>query len=336
MKKIACFFAVAACVACSYDVCDVSGEDQAGKSSGNISVLLEYEDVVSKASGGYMESLSEENKINKIDVLVFDRQTGNLNASKMLGSVGESCVFSVSTGDKLVYAVANASNLSNVLTISQMENVVSDLSKTDYKTSGFVMIGSADCQVRLGEVAEPVIALKRMVARVVINKMTNKMASQFGTINVDCAFLANANKSRTLGGVSSDPVNIGGYADAMKTMPIGKNEVVGDCPMYMFREMGIAIPKGEAKTDVHHLYCYPTNSEAKTCVYVMLTIAGNQYYYRVPLPNGLQSNKTYTIDLDFMNLGSTLPPDGDLQKGEIRAVVNVSGWDAGDDYTVEF
>ena len=336
MKKIACFLAVLACVACNYDVCDVSGENQAGNSSGELSVRFEYETVISKASDEYLTTLSVENKINKVDVLVFDRQTGNLNASKTVSMVSDPCVFSITTGEKVVYAVANAPDLSHVLNISQLEQVVNDLSKTDYKNDGFMMIGSDVCQVRMGEVAEPVVVLKRMVARVVVKKMKNKVASQYGNITVNCIYLANANKVQSLGGVSSEPVNLNGYADASKTSPIGKNGVTGDCPIYMFRELGLVIPGGSTKSDVYYLYCHPTNNEADTCIYVLLTISGNQYYYRVPLQNGLEANKTYAVELEFVNLGAATPPEGDFQKGEIKAVVNVSGWDAGENYTVEF
>ena len=336
MKKIACFLAVVACVACNYDVSDVSGEDQAGKSSGELSVTLDYETVMSKAADDYLTTLSVENRVNRVDVLVFDKQTGNLNASKVLGAVGDPCVFSITTGDKIVYAMANAPDLTRVLHISQLDEIVDDLSLSDYRSAGFVMVGREECQVRLGEVSEPTVALKRMVSRVVLKKMKNKIASQYGKITVDCIFLANANKIHTLGGLAKVPVNVDGYADEAKTMPIGKNGVTGDCPLYMYRELGVSIPEGGTKTDVHYMYCYPTSSESKTCIYVLLTISGNQYYYRVPLPNGLEANKTYGVELEFINLGAATPPEGDLQKGQINAVVSVSGWDAGESYTVEF
>ena len=336
MKKIACFFAVVACVACGYDECGVSGEDQAGNSSGELSVTLEYESMLSKASDDYLETLDEENKIKSIDVLVFDRATGKLNASKVVSKVGDPCVFSITTGEKVVYAVANAPDLSRVLTVSQMEQVINDLSTTDYRSDGLVMTGSAVCQVSLGTVAEPVIVMKRMVARVVIKKLKNSIASQYGTISVDCMYLANANKVQTLGGVSSAPVNVGGYADASKTRPIGKNGVTGECPAYMFRNLGVTLAEGAADTALHYMYCHPTTAEAKTCIYALLTIAGSQYYYMIPLLDGLQANKTYSVEVDFVNFGASLPPDGDLQKGEIKAVVSVSGWDVGYSYSVEF
>ena len=336
MRKIACFFAVALCVACNYDGCEVSGDDLAGNSSGELSVVIECESLATRAVTDYTEAREEENMINKVDVLVFDKATGMLNASKVISGLDDQCVFSITTGEKTVYAVANAPDLSDVLTVSQLEQVVNDLSTTDYMSDGFVMSGREDCHVRLGEVSQPVISLRRLVARVVVRKIRNSIASQYGTIGLDCVYLANANKIQTLGGVSSVPVNIGGYADAAKTRPIGKNGVKGDCPGYMFREMGPSIAEGTSVMGEYHMYCHPTNAGARTCMYLLVTIAGRQYYYRVDLKNGLQANKTYSVDVEFVNLGSSIPPDGDLQKGEIKAVVSVSGWDAGDSYMVQF
>ena len=89
MRKIACFFAVALCVACNYDVCDGSGEDLAGKSSGELSVVIECESLATRAVTDYTAAREEENKINKVDVLVFDKSTGMLNASKVVSGPGE-------------------------------------------------------------------------------------------------------------------------------------------------------------------------------------------------------------------------------------------------------
>ena len=58
--------------------------------------------------------------------------------------------------------------------------------------------------------------------------------------------------------------------------------------------------------------------------------------FNVPLKNGVQANKTYSLELEIVNLGANLPPDGDLQKGEIRAVINMVDWESGENYTVEF
>jgi hypothetical protein len=96
------------------------------------------------------------------------------------------------------------------------------------------------------------------------------------------------------------------------------------------------IAVGESLTEKYHMYCHPNQTQDYTCLYVLTTIGGIQYYYRVPLDQGLSANTTCSVDLKITNLGSLTPPDGDLQKGEIQAVVTIEGWAAGNDYVAEF
>jgi hypothetical protein len=56
----------------------------------------------------------------------------------------------------------------------------------------------------------------------------------------------------------------------------------------------------------------------------------------VPLNQGLVANTTYSVELTITNLGSSTPPDGDLNKGNITAVVKVAGWIPGNSYVEEF
>ena len=336
MRKIACFLAVAACVSCNYDVADVSGDALGSRDCGQLSVTIDFETTGTKALTDYTQSLAEENSIHKISVLVFDKSTGALNAYKEIESSGDECVLSVTTGEKTVYAVMNGPDLGTVTTIDQFKQVVDDLSTTDIQSDGLVMVGYEDCVVRSRETAEPRITVKRLVARVVLKKITNKVPPQYGAMTIDCVYLGTACTKQTFGGVSSNPVNVGGFADAAKTLPIGKGDVTGSCPAYMYRSVGCSIATGATDSSKQHLYCHPNATGSMTCMYVLVTIMGSQYYYRVPLKDGLEANKTYSVELEIANLGSVLPPDGDFQKGDIMPVINVSGWDAGDSYIVEF
>ena len=335
MRKIACFLAVAACVACNYDVCDVSGDEQASKGQGELVVTIEHESLSTKAATEYITPLPEEIKVYSTAVFVFDKTTGKLNAFKQIEEQGDECVFSVTTGEKIVCAVLNVESLGTVTTIEEFDAIVNNLSGTDIQEDGLVMVGRQNCVVRNGETSEPRVAVKRLVARVVLTKVTNKVPPQYGAISVDCVFLGNANTVQTFGGSPTVPVNKNGYADAGKTSPIGKNGVTGDCSGYMFRTVGGSIATGAESTTKYHLYCQPSGGET-TCMYLLVTIGSDQYYYRVPLKNGLVANKTYSVELEIVNLGSVLPPDGDTQKGEIMPVVTISNWEAGDNYVVEF
>jgi hypothetical protein len=84
------------------------------------------------------------------------------------------------------------------------------------------------------------------------------------------------------------------------------------------------------------MYSQPNKSDKFTCLYLLVTIGGAQYYYRVPLHYGLSSNVTYSVDVDIINLGSELPPDGTAQKGDISAVIKVMDWAQGEEYDIKF
>ena len=336
MKKIACFVAALVSVACSNDVCDWSGGNPGDEAQGTLSVTIEHESVKTRALTDYIDVLDEEKKIRKIEVFVFDKETGKLNAYKEVGSAGQECVFSVPAGVKSVYAVVNAPDLSSVTTHGQFKLITDDLKKTNIQEHGFVMLGHEECSVTAGTVSEPVIVVRRLLARVVVQKIKNSVAPQYGDVSVECVFLGNANSARNFAGLCGNLVNVYGYADMDKTSPIGKNGATGACPEYFYRSVGADLSTGASHTAKYHMYCHPSSSVATTCVYMLATIGGEQYYYRVPLYNGVQSNKTYSVEMEIVNLGSTLPPDGDVQKGEIKAVVNVIDWESGESYTVEF
>jgi len=336
MRKIAVFMAMAACAACSYGISDQSGTGSASKEQGTLSVTIEHERVETKAQTDYTTVLDEEKAVNSIAVFVFDKASGILNSYKEIGSLSEECTFSVTTGEKTVYAVLNGPDLGMVTTVSQLQQIVDDLSGSEINSTGLVMAGSGHCNVEAGKIAEPVIIVRRLVSRVVLQKITNNVPPQYGSLTVDCVYLGNANTRQTISGTVSGKVNPDGYEDAAKTKPIGKNRVTGSCAGYLYRQADADISVGASNSTKYHMYCQPSGQDAVTCLYILATIGNGQYYYRVPFNNGLQANKTYSVEIEIVNLGSELPPDGDVQKGEIRATVTMAGWDAGDSYVIQF
>lgn len=337
MKKIFFLSVIMACVACNEFAHEYVGNADEVASGGHLRVTVEQASDLTKAQTDYTAVLDVEKAVNNVTVLVFDKATGVLNASKELGSLTEECEFTITTGEKTVYAVVNYSDLGSVTTISQLEQKLDDLSETDVNTDGFVMVGSRDCTVRTGTPAEPVITVKRLVARVVLQKITNRIPAQYGYMVVNCVYLGNANTVQSFSGEVSSMLNPGGYADAAKTKPIGKSSVLGSCPGYLFKTVSANIATGATNSTRHHMYCQPnSDDENVTCLYILATIGGVQYYYRVPLHLGLAANTTCSVEVEIANLGALLPPDGDMQKGEIKATINISGWDTGEKYEVQF
>ncbi len=336
MKKIFCFCALVALAACEHVSADVEASGLEADACGRVSVVIKQEQLPTKALTDYTTALDEEKLVKDVAVFVFDKTTGLLNAYKSIASLSAECEFNLNVGEKLIYAVVNGPDLSSVTDVGQLEQTVDDLSGSNIQSDGLVMVGKQICSVEAGKSVEPVVQVKRMVARVVLQKVTNKVAPQYGNIIINSIFLGDANTCQTISGDVSGTVNPGGYSDASKTRPIGKSGETGSCPDYLYKDIFAPVVNGLYNTTKYHLYCQPSAAGTVTCLYMLVTIGGSQYYYRVPLQNGLKANTTCSVEVEIVNLGTALPPDGDIQKGEIVATVSISGWDAGDSYVVEF
>ena len=336
MKKLACVVSILLCVGCNVTdpVSDQGGVESV--KSGTLSVSVEYESMKTKAPTEYTSELNEEKMIRDVTVLVFDKSTGQLSAYDKLNSLAEEIVFTVSAGEKTVYVLVNGPDLGSVRNIEQMLQVVDDLNSGKLNDDGLAMLGCEDCYVSAKNPAEPVVIVRRLAARVVLKKVTNNIPGQYGKMTVDCVYLGYANLKQSLSGNVTGMANLNGYADEDMTKPIGKDGEVGAAATYLYRSIGKDIAVGASSDEKYHMYCHPNDSQNHTCLYLLVTIDGSQYYYRVPLNKGLAANTTSSVELEITNLGYTQPPVGDMQKDAIFALVNIAGWDASEEYQVEF
>ena len=336
MKKVLMILAVISCVACVKDLKKGTDLTCDGVQAGILSVRMGYEENPVKSLTDYVTVLDVEKTEKKVDVLVFDKSTGWLAASKTLGSVAEGCSFTVPVGEKMIYAVVNGPDVSGIQTVGQLEQVLYDLETASLVDDGLFMVGRKSCVVTEGAADAPeTVVVKRLVSRVVLRNISCHIPEQYGKMRVDCVFLGNAYVRQTVSGAVSKKCNVNGYAQDGKT-PVGKNGQTGSCPDYFYRTVGKDLVVGASGTEKYHMYCQPDSGEDFTCMYLLVTIGGEQYYYRVPLHKGLVANTTCTVDVDIINLGSELPPDGDVQKGDIQAVIQIADWAPGEEYSVKF
>ena len=334
MKKLPMLCAVVCVLACSQqEKSELSCNDSDLRGSLVVSVL--HKENVTKAGAGYTEVLEVEKAEKKVTVMVFDKETGVLNASKDMDATSEECDFSIPVGEKTVWAVVNGPELDDVVTLGQLESIVDDLSLNSFLQEGLTMTGSEDCTVEAGTTVSPVIIVSRMVSRVVLRNVTCSLPAQYGKLKVDCIFLGDAFTKQTFGGGLSGKVNVSGYHDAEKTVPIGKNGVVGSCPEYLYASVGEFVNVQEEAALNRCLYCHPNDTQEYTNMYILATVGGRQYYYKVPLTKGLEANTTYSIDVEIMNIGESEPPVHDHDKGKVKAVITVADWVPGDTYSAE-
>lgn len=303
---------------------------------GEMSVSVKYDDAMTKSTTDYITALDAEKSVKKIDVLVFDKSTGALNSVKSLNKMEDNCTFTLPTGEKTIYAIINGPDLSRITNISMLANLTDDLTKKDMTTSGLTLIGSTDCTVVKEFEAKPVIKVRWLVARVVLNKIICNIPAQYGMMQVDCVYLGNANMVQEFSGNTSVMVNPDGYEDNDKTKPIGQNTIIGSCPDYLYRQVNMEIPTGGFSDTKFHMYCQPNQTDDYTCLFLMTSIGDSRYYYRVPLDLGLTANSTCSVELKITNLGSPNPPVGNYESNTVTANISIEGWTAGNSYVAEF
>lgn len=336
MKRILFYATLVVCASCAkmgVSDAELSGDGQA---LGTMSVRMEYETLTTKAQvEESVPALDSEKLEKKVDVIVFDQKTGRLAAYKSLSAVSGSCQFSMPAGKKTIYAVVNGPDLSSVTTVSALEQKVYDMSKSVIASDGFFMVGKEECDVVANQTVTPTVSVRRLAARVVLRSVSCSLPAQYGKMKVECAFLGNAYSKQTVAGAVDAMVNVNGYA-ADGTSPIGKSNVTGSCPEFFYRSIAKEVATGGTHSTMYYMYSQPNKSNNHTCLYLLATIGGTQYYYRVPLNYGLNANVTYSVDVDIINLGSELPPDGTVQKGDITAVIKMTDWVKGEEYDIKF
>ncbi len=306
----------------------------AGK--GVVSVIMKHADNVNRSFAEYVPASEDELVEHRVEILVFDKDSGKLERSQTLDAISKGCTLDVLEGLKIVYAVVNGPDLSQVKYLSDLLALADDMNFRSMKNDGLVMMGYAECIVAAGEEARILIGLKWLASRVVLTRLTNNIARQYESMKVECIYLGDANVRQTLSGEVSGKVNPGGYEREEKSGPIGLENVTGACPDYIFRAVGESVPVGESTKAEYHLYCHPNTTAEHTSLYILVSIDGEKYYYRVPLHEGLVANHTYSVEAVISNFGAACPPDGEMQKGQIVATIEMKGWQRGGSYTEKF
>lgn len=303
---------------------------------GTIMAEVRIADGSTRADVVYEEALDVEKVVKKMDILVFDVGTRMLNASKSFDTFAATFDMTISAGSKVIYVLVNGPDVSSVTEMSQVNTLADSLSVSDITEDGLAMFGHTTCVVKAGEKVCPEISVKRLVSRVVLKSVTSRIPKQYGNLKMECVYLGNAYTVQNLSGNVFDMVNKKGYDSELSGEPIGKEDVEGRCPSYMFRKSNDEIAPGGFSDMTYYLYCQPNPSLDYTCLYMLVSIGGIKYYYRVPLNKPLAANTTCSVEVVIANLGSTTPPDGDFQKGEIQATVKISDWVVGNSFVAEF
>ena len=344
MKKTLFIMAAVAAMACSCDKDADCGPCQEAQTKATLNVSLDFEDEPQTRATSYVTAQTYETKVNDVQVLVFD-STGALNAYVDADTKTSGISISTTAGSKTVWAVVNGPNLSSITTLSALQSTAVDLgANSTTETTGFVMAGSTTCTVG-SSAATASVAVKRLVARVALQKINNSLPASYGALTVNNVTLINVVGNQNLAGSASISTwynKMGRKKDATATgQIIDGSTYVAEIPTLTFKSVGTSVANGGSLTPTtpYLFYCYPnsTSTDAtgwsssftarKTRLVVAATIGGTKYYYPVVIDTPAR-NTAYTVELTITGLGST-DPDKPVQKGSITASVTVEGWASG-------
>ena len=343
MKKTLSIMAAIAAIVCSCqpdkDCIPCQEEEQ-----GILSVSLDFEDEPQTRASSYVTAQTYETKVNDVQVLVFD-STGALNAYVDADTKTSGISISTTAGSKTVWAVVNGPDLSSITTLSALQGTAVDLgANSTTEATGFVMAGSTTCTVG-SSAATASVAVKRLVARVALQKINNSLPGSYGALTVNNVTLINVAGNQNLAGTASVSTwyNKMGRKDGATATGqiIDGSTYMASHPTLTFKSVGTSVANGASLTPTtpYLFYTYQnltandangwssTFSARKTRLVVAATIGGTKYYYPVVIDTPAR-NTAYTVELTITGLGST-DPDKPVVKGSISASVTVQGWSAG-------
>ena len=342
MKKGIFIMAAIAAIACSCEPekdCLPCQEEK----TATLNVSLDFEDDNHTKATSYVTSQTYETTVNNVQVLVFD-STGALNAYVDADKSVTGITINTTAGSKTVWAVVNGPDLSSVTTAAALSSKAIDLGDNSTTASaGFVMAGSTTCTVSSTTTAS--ISVRRLVARVALQKVNNSLPSSYGAITINNVTLINVVGNQNLNGSASISTwyNKMGRKDGAtaSSQIIDGSTNAASCPTLTFKSVGSSVTNGGSLTPStpYLFYTYPnsTTTDAtgwtesftarKTRLVVTATISGTKYYYPIVI-DAPARNTAYTVELTITGLGST-DPDKPVVKGSISASVTVQGWSAG-------
>ena len=344
MKKTLFIMAAVAAMACSCDKDADCEPCQEAQTKATLNVSLDFEDEPQTRATSYVTAQTYETKVNDVQVLVFD-STGALNAYVDADTKTSGISISTTAGSKTVWAVVNGPDLSGITTLSTLQGKAVDLgANSTTETTGFVMAGSTTCTVG-SSASTASVAVKRLVARVALQKINNSLPASYGALTVNNVTLINVVGNQNLAGTASISTwyNKMGRKDGATATGqiIDGSTYVASHPTLTFKSVGTSVANGGSLTPTTPYLFYtfqnPTTGDAtgwsstftarKTRLVVAATIGGTKYYYPVVIDAPVR-NTAYTVELTITGLGST-DPDKPVEKGSITASVTVEGWASG-------
>lgn len=319
IKAIAVMTAAITVLSCQKDRQIIPDAPDAGK----LEITLSIED------GTKATDINPDNerKYTSVQFFVFDG-AGRLEDYKSV--TGSSATLGMLAGTKTFVAVLNASgDLSDAGTLEELNSKITYLK--DNSLDHFLMVGSKSQAVSAG--CEGVnITVKRLVARISINKITTAFESaalRGAAFTVERIYLINAAGDACIGSSGSPALwyNEKGWHKGSASPAGAADALVADA-------VSIDLSGNRSHNVSHSFYCYPNSFESlKTVLELDVRINGEPDHYTVDFSSKgvdcIEPNKTYTVEeLVIKHRGNDGDGDGDVDGSvSFDCTITIDEWD---------
>ena len=251
-----------------------------------------------------------EAKVNNLQVFVF--RGDDLDAYASVDNAQE-LTLSCTAGDRVVYALVNAPDYSDVPGKAALLAKVSELEANTL--TNFEMVGSKS--VTLPQSEKVSIDVNRIASRVVLKKITRNFTSealQALNFKVDAIYLINV-AGNTSYDLSAAPAKWYNVAE-------NKNELAS----LLYDAPASLITNGQSYSTAHTFYAYPNDLATNTTRLVIETTLGEtKYYYPINLPE-MAANKSYEIEEVKITRPGSDNPDEPVSFADATFSINVIDW----------
>lgn len=300
-------------------------------------------------------ALEYESKVNKLDYFIFEGGT-TLYYHEAVNAPAFSEGKFTKTFEKLpvgTYSVAVIANgtaaMSQLKTIADVRGAAVTLAECSRTAStGFTMFAIRDNIALVAgdnNLANNPFELVRFPARVRLLSVTNGIPSSAAYANSNSVkvlgiFLCRVNSAWTLN-ASGDPsalVNPTSGNGAIPSIPAEQKAYVPTIPGYAAQTSwfptSITVANGATNSSVNwDTYAFKTAATAKPKLEILAEVNGENWYYPVLLPDGLDRNKTYEVVVTISGTGTKDITVDKIERANVSAVVTVKNWETGAQYT---
>lgn len=320
--------AVAVLSACEgKDVCEQRPEESEKVS---LEVVMSSSETTKVSGAGG----NEEKSVSNYQVLVYDMSSRMLESYDNPDPTAESVTLQCTTGPKEVVVLANAPDMSAVVSYDAFISKSSFLSENS--AGSLVMEGHTSCDIS-SAVNSVTVDIRRVVSKVVLEGISLDFESE--TYNdldfvLKSVYLTNAAADKKYLAKNAEPTTW--YNKIVRT---SAPEVDG----IIYESLSdIELQNKDEYTAKHHFYCYPNPyqedtfsadvwSPRPTRLVVEAELGGDLYYYPVSLPV-LKQNTRYHVSLRIVRPGAT-SPEQDMGKYAASFTIKVEEWEGPENIT---